>query len=57
MRSNQENGRILSTSNQFSTRGSSLAELEALDVKGLLKANGIASILVGDPVVIILSRL
>ena len=28
--------------------GSSLAELEALDVKGLLKANGIASILV-DP--------
>ena len=35
--------------------GSSLAELEALDVKGLLKANGIASILVGDPLVIILS--
>jgi hypothetical protein len=36
--------------------GSSLAELEALDVKGLLKANGIASILVGDPGGIILSR-
>ena len=37
--------------------GSSLAELEALDVKGLLKTNGIASILVGDPVVSILSRI
>jgi Protein of unknown function (DUF3489) len=31
-----------------------MAQLEALDVKGLLKANGIASILAGDPVVIIL---
>ena len=31
--------------------GSSLAKLEALDVKGLLKANGIASILV-DPQVL-----
>ena len=37
--------------------GSSLGELETLDVKGLLKANGIASILVGDPTVTILSHI
>ena len=50
-----ENGRNLSDFETVFHEGSSLGELETLDVKGLLKANGIASILVGDPVVIILS--
>lgn len=34
----------------FHAEGGSLAELEALELKALLEANGIAAVIVGDPV-------
>jgi Putative prokaryotic signal transducing protein len=34
----------------YHAEGSSLAELEALEIKGLLESNGIPAIMVGDPV-------
>ena len=57
MRSNEEKWQDSLDLETVFHEGSGLEELEALDVKGLLKANGIASILVGDPVVMILSRI
>jgi hypothetical protein len=57
MRSNEGQWQDLLHLGTVFPEGGSLAELEALDVKELLKANGIASIPVGDPGEIILSRL